>query len=53
MECVLVTSDGLREPVPGLDVGSLLRWSAGEAEAVLVCFPGGWNRSEERPGLDL
>ena len=50
---MLVTSEGLRGLGLGPEVGSLLRWSAGEAEAVLVCFPGGWNRSEERPGLDL
>ena len=25
----------------------------GEAEAVLLCLCGGWNRSEESPGLDL
>lgn len=25
----------------------------GDAEAVLLCFCGGWNRSLDRPGLDL
>ena len=28
-------------------------WRPGEAEAVLLCLCGGWNRSEESPGLDL
>jgi len=32
---------------------TLFLWRPGEAEAVLLCLCGGWNKSEERPGLDL
>ena len=61
MEWVLVTPESAprMEPVlPDLrvlepELGSLFRWRAGEAEAVLERCAGGWNRSEERPGRDL
>jgi len=61
VEWVLVTPESAprMEPVlPDLrvlepELGSLFRWRAGEAEAVLERCAGGWNRSEERPGRDL
>ena len=52
VECVEEGSGGC-SGLPCFDTeGVLFLWSPGEAEAVLVWRWGGWNSSEESPGLD-